>query len=509
MSRKTESGKWGVVARHFGFRRNPVKKIRSKQQGFALLLFVTVLATAATTLTVKALNNNGNVQIDRNKITAAALAQAKDALTGYAITYGDTHSGEVHGYLPCPDTSGTDIGGEGAAAGVCDTQNVSAIGRLPWKTLDIPSLRGGDNECLWYAVSGTYKNNPKSGLMNWDTNGQLQVYSSDGTTLLTPADNQAVAVIFSPGSAAAGQNRSGTTAPVCSGNYTASNYLDAVGSFNNASVSNTAYANSPFRMGDPTTQTGDRMVFITKQDIWNAMQRRKDFLAKLNTLTQKTAECIASFGTKNKINGVQDTANKSLPWPALLSPSNSNDYSINTNYNDIADTFSGRVPYRVNTSRSSGTTGNSIPSPYYLLQADGANCPAGWASIYPWWDNWKDHLFYAISERYKPDNVATTDCTSDHCVSVNDSVHYAAVVIFAGKKLSGQTRASSVTDSQRGIASRYLEGSNATNIANSNTNGNEDYQMSTTSNTFNDIVYCIKQDLSVVPGNPLLTPICP
>jgi hypothetical protein len=262
-------------------------------------------------------------------------------------------------------------------------------------------------------------------------------------------------------------------------------------------------------MGDPTTQTGDRMVFITKQDIWNAMQRRKDFLAKLNTLTQKTAECIASFGTKNKINGVQDTANKSLPWPALLSPSNSNDYSINTNYNDIADTFSGRVPYRVNTSRSSGTTGNSIPSPYYLLQADGANCPAGWASIYPWWDNWKDHLFYAISEMYKPDNVATTDCTSDHCVSVNDSGHYAAVVIFAGKKLSGQTRASSVTDSQRGISSRYLEGSNATNIANSNTNGNEDYQMSTTSNTFNDIVYCIKQDLSVVPGNPLLTPTCP
>lgn len=502
MNRKTESGKWGVVARHFGLRRNPVKKNYSKQQGFALLLLVTVLATAATTLTVKALNNNGNVQINRDKITTAALAQAKDALIGYAITYGDTHPGEVHGYLPCPDTSGTDIGGEGAAEGSCGAKDISTIGRLPWKTLDLAPLRGGDNECLWYAVSGTYKYNIKTGLMNWDTNGQLQVYASDGTTLLTPADNQAVAVIFSPGSAAAGQNRSGTTAPVCGGNYTASNYLDAVGSFNNASVSNTANANSPFRMGDPNTQIGDQMIFITKQEIWNAMIKREPaLLIKLDTMTLETARCIANFGKYNKIAGVPSTSNKSLPWPAQLSLT---DYTDNVKYNDNNNgDLVGRVPYRVNTSQNDAH--NSILSPYYLLQASGTNCPtpADWASIYPWWENWKDHLFYAISDRYKPAYATTTACTSGssgHCVTVNRSVNlgnYAAVVIFAGKKLSGQIR----TD--KSVVSAYLEGRNNTNIDSAHPSGYENYQAETAvappSSTFNDIVYCIKEDLSLPP----------
>ncbi len=469
-------------------------KARVKQRGYALLILIALLTTAAATVTVNALTNNGNNQIARDKITAAALAQAREALIGYAITYAETHSGNVLGYLPCPDTSGTDLGGEGAAAGNCGAKNVSALGRLPWKTLDLTPLRGGDNECLWYAVSGTYKYNIKTDLMNWDTNGQLQVYDSDGTTLLTPANNQAVAVIFAPGTAASGQDRSGTTAPECGGNYTASNYLDSIGAFNNATVSANANALSPFRVGDSALQTSDRMVFVTKQDIWDAMQKRNDFLSMLDNMTLKTAECIAYFALHNNT-----SSNKSLPWPALLSPSNSNDYSVNTNYNDVMETYSGRVPYRVNTSHNA--TGNSIPSPYYLLQSDGANCPAGWANLYPWWNNWKDHLFYGISQKYKPANNATAACDNDHCVHVNGSGNYAAVVIFANQKLSWQTRASNVTDPQRGIASNYLEGRNANYIASGHANGNENYQADTSSNTFNDTVYCIKEDLSVVKGS--------
>lgn len=472
-------------------------RLSSKQKGIALLVFVSIMATAAVAATVKALNHSSqNLQIARDKITASVLAQAKEALIGYAITYGDKHQGEVHGYLPCPDTSGTALGGEGAAEGSCGAKDISAIGRLPWKTLDLMPLRGGDNECLWYAVSGTYKYNPKTGLMNWDTNGQLQVYAYDGTTLLTPADNQAVAVIFAPGTTTSGQDRSGTTAPQCGGNYTASNYLDAITTFNNANVSGTAGANSAFRIGDHTLTSSDRMIFITKYDIWNAIQKRNDFFATLDNITLKTAECIAAFGFHNNT-----SSNKSLPWPAMLSPSSNNDYSINTNYNDIADTYSGRVPYRVNTSRTTSTTGNTIPYPYYLLQASGTNCPVGWASIYPWWNNWKDQLFYAISQKFKPENSSTNACDHDHCLHVNSAGNYAAVIAFANQKLSDQTRASSVTDSQRGDASNYLEGRNASNIANSHSDGNENYQTGASSSTFNDLIYCIKEDLSVVRGN--------
>lgn len=459
-----------------------------------LLAFVAVLLTAAAAVTFKALNHSSaRSQIDRDKLTEAALAQAKDALIGYAITYGDMHPGNVHGYLPCPDTSGTDIGGEGAAAGSCGPQNVSAIGRFPWKTLYLSSLRGGDDECLWYAVSGTYKNNPETGLMNWDTNGQLKVYATDGTTLLTPADNQAVAVIFAPGNALPGQNRAVSGAPVCGGNYTASNYLDSVGAFNNATVSAVANATSQFRIGDPELPTSDRMVFITRQDIWNAMQRRKNFLSTLDNMTQQTALCIAGFGRNNKISGSLNTANKSLPWPAPLALT---DYTDNTQYNDRDSLYAGRIPYKVNTSQS--PTHNLIGSPYYLLQANGANCPAPaqWAAVYPWWDKWKDHLFYAVSQRFHPDSSATSACDSTHCISVNPAnpSNNAAIVIFSNKKLSGQSRA------DKSVVADYLEGRNAANMT-GYANGNENYQIDPAGSTFNDIVYCIKEsDLSVIKG---------
>ncbi len=480
-------------------------KISAKQRGFALLIFVAFLATAAATVTVKALNDAGtNSQIARDRITAAALAQAKEALIGYALAYPEMHPGypvEVPGYLPCPDTSGTDIGGEGGAAGICGTQIVSVIGRLPWKTLKVTPLRGGDNECLWYAVSGTYKNNPPTGLMNWDTNGQLKVYASDGTTLLTPADNQAVAVIFAPGAALkATQNRAGTTAPVCGGNYTTRNYLDSA-NCPGANCRDNTVAAGPFYSGTIRDASGnplinDRIAFITKQDIWNAMKRRNDFLASLDMMTKKTAECIASFGFKNNT-----APNKSLPWPAQLLLS---DYSVNANYNDSDGRIVGRVPYKVNTSRSA--TGNNISSPYSLLQANGANCPnpSDWANLYySWWNNWKDHLFYAIGQRFEPDNNPTGACDNGHCLRVNNTNNYAAVVIFANQPLTGQSR----TDKSNVLA--YLEGRNATNIFVTHSSGNENYEVSTTSNIFNDIVYCIKEDLMVVKGNPSASPVCP
>ncbi len=479
-------------------------KMQKRQNGIALLVFVTLLTGAVAMVFVSGLKDGRPM---RESITNDALAEAKDALIGYAITYGDTHAGQVHGYLPCPDQAGGNP--EGSAEPTCGSQDVSQLGRLPWRTLDIGPLRGSDGECLWYAVSGNYKNNPKTGLLNWDTNGQIRVYDTDGV-LLTPADNQAVAVIFSPGMALPGQNRSGTSAPICGGNYTASNYLDASSGYNNATVSNVAGATSDFRIGDHTL-TGDRLVFITKRDIWNALERRRNFLATLDAMTKKTAECIAGYGTKNSIDGVPDPSNMSLPWPAPISLA---DYSENANYDDSANLFSGRTPYRVNTSRTA--SGNVIASDFLLTSGTcnagicTNNCPdpSGWAYLYyPWWNNWKDQLFYALSQEYRPANRSTPPC--GNCLSVNHAGKYAAVIVFANRKLSGQIRASSPTDPERGIVSNYLEGSNALNIANPSASGTENYQSDVESSTFNDILYCIREDLTVVRGNPAATPACP
>jgi len=182
-------------------------KIRSKQQGFALLLFVTVLATAATTLTVKALNNNGNVRIDRDKITASALAQAKDALIGYAAS-DSTRPGE----LPCPDIDGDGMLSIGVDYNYGNKSCKSYIGFLPWKTLDLPELRDGANAKLWYAVSQNfYAGN--NALLNSDTFGTITVRDSSGNIINNGCsinclplrtsdaafDTGAIAVIIAPG----------------------------------------------------------------------------------------------------------------------------------------------------------------------------------------------------------------------------------------------------------------------------------------------------------------------
>lgn len=345
-----------------------------KQRGAALLIMLVILVVGLAAVLVNALTSS-SVKSARQEATSAALAQAKEALIGYAMTYGDTHSNQVHGYLPCPDRSGGNP--EGSAELSCGSQDVSVIGRLPWATLDLSTLRDGDGECLWYAVSGTYKNNPKTGLMNWDTNGQFQVYASDGT-LLTPPDNQAVAVIFAPGAAQSGQDRSGTTTPVCGGNYTAANYLnnDTLHSINNADITTGKFI-QPHVHRDANNNiiltVNDQMIFITRQDIWNAIKKRNDLGAFVSTLLSTTTTNLAA-----------------LPSPVMI------------NFNNTPPTESGFA--------TAGTLKiGRVPK----------------LDIPPPWDNWQDNLLYATC--------------SGGCLTVNGA-SCSGVVIFSGERHASQNR---------------------------------------------------------------------
>jgi|ERR1039458_2715594 hypothetical protein len=302
-------------------------------------------------------------------------------------------------------------------------------------------------------------------------------FFSDGT-LLTQPDNQVVAVIFAPGAAQSGQDRSGTTAPMCGGNYTATNYLDndTVHSINNSDV-----VTGKFIQGTSGGSVNDQMLFITRQDIWNAVQKRTDFQNNLKLLTHRVAECLANYGQYNSAGGGGwgGGSNNSLPWPAPLALS---DYSDNTKYNDTANLYAGRVPYDVATSTT--TTGNTFGN---LMTT--TNCPAGWASVDPWWNNWKDHLFYAIGQSFKPSSNTNQSCGT--CLQINGSGQYAAVVMFAGQRLSAlnQTRAN------KSVVTDYLETPNGTNFPGAN--GNENYKTASISGTFNDVLCFIDQNLSV------------
>ncbi|MBK1680214.1 hypothetical protein [Rhodocyclus tenuis] len=253
-------------------RHSPAKQ----QRGVALLVVFLIILLAGMGIFFNKLNSNS--PIARDQRTAAALAQARDALIGYAASYGDTHSGQVFGFLPCPD-----IDNDGSAE-TCDQKNVTVVGRLPWKTLDLPDLRDADGECLWYAVSGSFKNNPDPDLLNWDSAGQLRVVDARSGQVLVDADDLAgndggaAAVIFAPGPPIAGQQRP-TGNQTCSGSAanTYAAYIDS-GSFPSAG---SVTVKQGVR-GDATVN--DRLIWITPREIFKRIHQRgsDDFATMIN-----------------------------------------------------------------------------------------------------------------------------------------------------------------------------------------------------------------------------------
>jgi type II secretory pathway pseudopilin PulG len=369
-----------------------------RQRGAAFIIMLVILIMGVAAFLVSSLNSSA-LQIKRDAVTADALAQAKDALIGYAVTYGDTHSNKAFGYLPCPDSGAN----EGTAAGSCGSKNVSMLGRLPWKTLGLPALRDGNGECLWYAVSGTYKNNPKTDLMNWDNNGLFQVFAAIGVILAgqTP-DTNAVAVIFAPGVALGGQGQNRApdgTAPICGGNYTASNYLDndiAI-SANNAAPSSVANAISQFFTSGATTNINDRVIFITKSDIFSAIKKRNDFSTFVSTSLSTIATCLTA---------------QAHPDPVSM-------------------TFNNPPPL-FTTETSGGTLVGSLK----IGRVPQALCLASPL------DNWQDNFLYA-------------KCTSANCLTtVNGVPNCNGVVIFSGERPVSQSR---TTNTQKNDWSNYLE----------------------------------------------------
>ena len=484
-------------------------------RGGALLILLVLISVVLGYAVIAGLNRSADALARaREQKSYAALAQAKQALIAYALTYKDTHdapggSYTVPGFLPCPDL-GTGINKEGTTALNCGSFLVSAIGRLPWKTLGLDALRDGSGECLWYAVSGTYKYKPNgvlsnntssNNLMNWDTNGQFNVLDADGSSYLagsadgTRADTRAVAVIFAPGAALSGQDRGPVAgAANCGGNYNPAAYLDAANGIDNSAL---AKPSSPGSVTDASAfiaarqseSFNDRLSYITRADIWNAIKQRADFDRKLRALTRRAAECTAMYGTRNDA-GSED---KRLPWAGNVALSALSHYAVDRRYLDVSGNLSGRLAYRIN--RSVAATKNALSRntdlgyTNYLLFTAGSYC-AYTPEEKIWYDNWKDHLFYALAASFKPSGAPKSASSCPGCLSINGAGSYAAVVIFAGEKLPGQKRG---TLAEKGGIANYLEGRNA----GPNGAGNGDFQVAATSDSFNDVVYAIDPGLAV------------
>lgn len=244
------------------------------QRGAVLLILLLVLGIAAAALLVGTLTRKGS-QMKGADNTATVLAQTKEALIGYALRGDDGGTPSRPGSFPCPDTNN-----DGVAEGVCGN---GAIGLVPWRTLNIAQPLDGSGAPLWYALSGNFRNSAALvPLINSDSKGTLQVRAADGTTLLTPAGSEAVAILFAPGAALGGQSR-GTAVE----QTTASNYLEAVGAINNAtgtpianncSVTNqggSTLTNCPtFIAGNQSATFNDQLLVISAKDFMPAIEKR-------------------------------------------------------------------------------------------------------------------------------------------------------------------------------------------------------------------------------------------
>src|SRR5690606_16409670 len=98
-----------------------------RQRGQAALLTVLLVLGIAATAVAYTRIGPTDIEIERDKRSAAALAQARDALIGRAAA-----DSTRPGSLPCPDIDNDgDAESPVTYGGVCP----SYIGRFPWKTL--------------------------------------------------------------------------------------------------------------------------------------------------------------------------------------------------------------------------------------------------------------------------------------------------------------------------------------------------------------------------------------
>ena len=158
--------------------------LQHEQRGAALLIFMLFSFLIGTSWFLSQVNTE-SARRHLDDVTASGMAEAKTALIGRAA-----QDDNRPGSLTCPDTDNDGVANQ--IGGNC----TAYVGRLPWKTLDLPDLRDGHGERLWYALTPELRDNPGAQPIN-----PQQVW----TLTLNGAGNVA-AVLLSAGPPLASQN---------------------------------------------------------------------------------------------------------------------------------------------------------------------------------------------------------------------------------------------------------------------------------------------------------------
>lgn len=479
-----------------------------KQQGFLLIALLALLAMGGVYFLVSNLTPEA-IEARRQAKTAAVLAEAREALIGYALTYRDRQAAQdpnstddddsaMYGYLPMPDMGETfsrnsDLASSPCVGEGCATlnqnqinQSLTYIGRFPWKTVGTAPLRDGAGECLWYIVSASHRE-PKQDLskpMNWDTLGQIDVVTTTDTekmrSLIMSAHDRPLAIIFSPGDSIGDQNRGSIGSDdvtECGGNYSPANYLEPnlasalLDSSGNPTIASAYFTGSI--LSNPATTN---LAIATQGRIV-----KEGATALKATCTSGAADCVIvanDTGLPITSRSIFDTLSKRQ---AFIDEINGLLKSIETGL--ASDSLQGTLPAPVDTGAFSQppdtwTLGRIPDSGKY----GDANIPLGYFS------NFRDQIFYA---KCNNSNACLTAA-----IGSEEDRGCAAVMVFAGQRGPSQTRASAA---DRNTLANYLEGDNRTSLSAFTTRFVGQYDFKKDQSVGQDIVRCIPDAANAGP----------
>ena len=452
------------------FRAYPVKGPRT-EAGAALLAFLLILLIGGSYALLRdAKSLAQRAKLEESRKTSEALAEAKAALIGYAVSRqidpnctAPGNNCPRPGDLPCPDINNDGeipATGTGSSCGNASGSSgqASRLARLPWRTLDLGDLRDGAGERLWYAVSATFKANTRStctspassGCLNSDTRGRITVKVAGGDTdgdgapddvkvlhdgrnpdwrntaeRVNPAaqwaPSGALAVLIAPGKPlnrqdGITQNRGGAC-ETASTTSCARNYLDVgLGEDNAIFYDGPTLSNrgNGFIAGDilGNCDDGDCDVIVNDRILPITYQDIIPLLEK--RVVAEILACLSSYSSYIDPDSGDNPNKKRYPWAA-------NRGDLSSPYEDTDGERFGRVPDPPFTATSVAGMHNRWTDSCLMARFkydDVLDCnnpldpprfddPGCYRQA--WWRNWKELVFYAVAQKYQPDTVVPVE----------------------------------------------------------------------------------------------------
>jgi hypothetical protein len=246
----------------------------------ALLLLMLTLTVGAAGVVLSGHAPTSRASTESSVQTQADLAHAAEAVIAYNLA-DDANPGA----LVCPDTSGDGV------AGSCHLETGEwFIGRLPWRTLDLPR----EYRKLWYVIDGDFHDDHNYEESQSDSGADCDDDSGDGVdngndepgecagtgatsvTALNPGvdgslsldgESGYAAIVFDPGEARSGQDRS-------SGSDDVADYLDGDNDpYDDDAPTNTSASTEYFDCHD-MSDCNDRARGISTDELFATVQLR-------------------------------------------------------------------------------------------------------------------------------------------------------------------------------------------------------------------------------------------